>query len=73
MDLIYLLIKDGYGLKEHRYIGVNVVTYNNSSEEFEKSHHLGLVYKVNINKNNDIKSVADGEDSLGARWLENNQ
>ena len=51
----------------------NVVTYKNSNEELEKLHHLEIIYRVEINKNNNIKSLPDGEDSLGARWLDLSQ
>lgn len=38
-------------------------------DEMEHMHHIGIFYKVEL-KNNNLKSDADGLDSLGASWYE---
>jgi len=36
-------------------------------DEMESMHHIGIIYEVEINTDN-VKSDADGLDSLGALW-----
>ncbi len=38
-------------------------------EKMENMHHIGIIYKVDIEKGN-IKTDADGLDSLGAIWMD---
>ena len=46
-------------------------TYKNSNNKDEIVHHIGIIYRVKIDENNNIlKSYGDGEDSLSAKWLE---
>ena len=45
------------------------VTYKNKDNENETIHHIGMLYRVEINPNNTLKNDSDGEDSLGAKWI----
>lgn len=54
-----------YELFDTESIVVNWTHHN----EKEKMHHIGIFYKVTL-KNNNLKSDADGHDSLGAQWYE---
>lgn len=48
----------------------NTVTYTNLSGEEETLHHIGIVYLIKVQDNDSkLKIDADGEDSLGAKWL----
>ena len=44
-------------------------TYKNSNSEEETVHHIGIIYNVEVNKDK-LKTHGDGEDSLGAKWLD---
>ncbi len=46
--------------------------YFNESGELRKLHHLGLYYKVSASFET-IKSEADGQDSLGAEFIDINE
>ena len=47
----------------------NTVTYTELSKE-KTLHHIGIIYLIEIKTNEDIlKTTTDGEDSLGAQWL----
>ena len=54
-----------YELFDTESIVVNWTHHN----EKEKMHHIGIFYKVTL-ENNNLKSDADGHDSLGAQWYE---
>ena len=46
-------------------------TYINTKGEERTIHHIGIIYSVEIDSNdNPLKDSADGEDSLGAEWVE---
>jgi 8-oxo-dGTP diphosphatase len=46
-------------------------TYINTKGEERTIHHIGIIYSVEIGSNDDLlKDSADGEDSLGAEWVE---
>jgi len=46
------------------------VSYENTSNEKETVHHIGVIYRVEVNADNEkIKDFSDGEDSLGAKWI----
>lgn len=46
--------------------------YKNESNEPRELHHLGLYYKVSASSNN-IKTDPDGQDSLGAEFININE
>jgi 8-oxo-dGTP diphosphatase len=48
----------------------HVVTYESLSGEQREMHHLGIIYKVELDLSNALKTEADGEDSNGARWID---
>ena len=44
--------------------------YKNSNNKDETVHHIGIIYSVEIDTHkNKLKTQGDGEDSLGAKWL----
>jgi mutator protein MutT len=46
-------------------------TYKNAEGEEKTIHHIGILYQTEIESNEDqLKNFADGEDSLGAEWVE---
>lgn len=45
---------------------------NSKGEEFGL-HHIGIYYSVALEGDNNIKTGADGEDSLGAEYLDINK
>ncbi len=46
-------------------------TYTNTKGEERTIHHIGIIYSVEIESNDEqLKDSADGEDSLGAKWVE---
>jgi 8-oxo-dGTP diphosphatase len=48
----------------------HTVTYTNSSDEKETLHHIGIIYLIKVqDDSNKLKTGADGEDSLGAKWI----
>jgi ADP-ribose pyrophosphatase YjhB (NUDIX family) len=54
----------------------NRVQYVNSSLEVEDLHHLGILYVVELAPSEDLSSLSegpDGQDSLGAVWLDEEQ
>lgn len=46
------------------------VEYKNSKGEEQGLHHIGIYYSVELKGDNNIKSGADGEDSLGAEYID---
>ena len=63
------------GLTIAKYTLLNVLShteaYKNSNNEGETVHHIGIIYRVEIDEfNNFLKTDGDGEDSHGAKWLE---
>jgi 8-oxo-dGTP diphosphatase len=54
----------------------NRVQFVNSSLEVEDLHHLGILYHVELAPTEDLSNITDGpdgEDSLGAVWLDEEQ
>ena len=54
------------------FLGYNecVSQYNNERGESRKLHHLGLYHVVSISNPDEVKTDADGEDSLGAVFID---
>lgn len=46
------------------------VEYQNSKGEEQGLHHIGIYYSVELEGDNNIKTGADGEDSLGAEYID---
>lgn len=63
----------GIALKNYNFIGYNeyFCDYLNDAGEPRKLHHLGLYYKVSATFKK-IKSDSDGQDSLGAEFIDIN-
>lgn len=49
------------------------VEYKNSKGEEQGLHHIGMYYSVELEGDNNIKTGADGEDSLGAEYIDINK
>jgi len=47
----------------------NQVQWEKQSGEIEDLHHLGFLYKVDVENKSYIKDTYDGHDSLGAIWI----
>lgn len=45
------------------------LTYTLPSGELEDLHHIGVVYRVEVDRTLPLRTEPDGIDSLGARWL----
>jgi 8-oxo-dGTP diphosphatase len=40
-------------------------------DELEEMHHIGIIYDVALkNESYDLKTDGDGQDSLGAKWID---
>lgn len=47
----------------------NQVQWEKQNGEIEDLHHLGFLYKVDVENKSYIKDTYDGHDSLGAIWI----
>ncbi len=45
-------------------------TYINTKGEERTIHHIGIIYDVEVEAGVELKGNSDGEDSLGAKWVE---
>lgn len=66
------LEETGLEIKSPKFIQNNqfTVEYKNSKEEECGLHHIGIYYSVALEGDNNIKVGADGEDSLGAEYID---
>ena len=62
----------GIEIKSFKFIQNNqfTVEYKNSKGEEQGLHHVGIYYSVEMGGDNNIKTGADGEDSLGAEYID---
>lgn len=69
-----LMEETGVVVNDYSFIGCNeyFCDYLNESQEPRKLHHLGLYYVISA-PHESIKSDSDGEDSLGAEFLDINR
>lgn len=51
-------------------VASNRVSYRLSSGEEEDLHHIGIIYRVVADDQSPVREDPDGEDSLGARWVD---
>lgn len=65
----------GLEIKSPKFIQNNqfTVEYKNSKGEECGIHHIGIYYSVELKGDNNIKTGADGEDSLGAEYIDINK
>lgn len=47
----------------------NRVYWKKENGEFEDLHHIGFIYKVDVEDQSYVKDTFDGHDSLGAKWI----
>ncbi len=61
----------GLSVLSHQLLNVlsHSVSYKNTKGENKEMHHLGIIYKVILDNPENAKKDADGEDSLGAKWI----
>ncbi len=69
------LEETGLEIKSPKFIQNNLFTveYKNSKGEECGLHHIGIYYSVELEGDNNIKTGADGEDSLGAEYIDINK
>ncbi len=75
LETLHREVKEETGLtvKEANLVDVlsQTTVYTNQDNEEKTIHHIGVIYKVEVEPNEDkLKDFADGEDSLGAKWVE---
>ena len=62
----------GLTVLNHQLLNVlsHTVTYKKANGEKEIVHHIGVLYRIEIDSNSEkLKDFSDGEDSLGAKWV----
>lgn len=65
-----LMEETGVNIKKSTLFDANSVVVNwLHHEEMEAMHHIGIIYIVEVDNDN-VKTTSDGQDSLGAKWIE---
>ena len=75
LETLHREVKEETGLTVLKEELLDVISKNTTYiniEDIERTiHHIGIIYNVKIESNDDqLKDFADGEDSLGATWVE---
>ncbi len=67
-----LMEETGLELEKAELLDVftNTASYKNEDNEDETVHHIGAAYRVEIKSGKKAKTDGDGEDSLGAKWID---
>lgn len=69
------LEETGLKIRSPKFIQNNqfTVEYKNNKGEEQGLHHIGIYYSVELEGDNNIRIGADGEDSLGAEYIDVNK